>query len=406
MATLVKSIEREFLLSQAYREQAAIVVGAGGGEWSIHLVEVDRERLVFVHEIPLHMLKRGDEYDFRYNIRDQTIAFRATLTEPGQKRIAVRMPDKVYRNQSRRFTRMQPPAGLSASFSFAGERYELDFPSTSSYNPADAPVPSDDFDATDLRGLMAEFERKASALSDEHGIVMFRDRKPETLPERMTATTGLCLYIPSVMAGIPKTDPFERRTILIRQDFIEHFLGLGMEKAFAEDEVVKFERSLRGNGIHAQLIVPIVFQDYTIGYALLTGKTSGSFDLSVVNTFVTFSRVFAWSLRSHGYFRSAPRLGDEYQTQVVDISAGGLLFASSDGTLSQALRDDLEVDVRLTIRKRTIDSKGVIRRQYAGQKEGYFGLEFRNMAPENFRYLYESLYGRPYNDEVPTLTNG
>ena len=33
-----------------------------------------------------------------------------------------------------------------------------------------------------------------------------------------------------------------------------------------------------------------------------------------------------------------------------------------------------------------------------GTGEGYFGIEFSMMAPEDFRFLFEYLYGRPFTD--------
>jgi len=408
MAILVKSIEREFLLSTALRERTPVTVVAGGGEWTVRIISVDKSMVMFHHEMPLGLLGKGTSYDFHYNTRGQSIAFKASMLEPGEKRFGVSLPEKVYKNLSRRFIRLPPPGDLAASFAFAGERYDLDFPPSAAYNPAKEPEPSPDFNPSDLRGLMAEFERKALAIASERGIVMFKDRNPESLEEKLATTTGRCFYLPTSTSGIPRSDPFAERTILTREDFLQHFLDTGLNRDFAEDEVAKFERSRRTDNVLSELIVPILFQDYAIGYATIVNRQAGKppFDLDSVETFLAFARVFSWSLKLHGYFKDAPKLDDDYRTQVVDVSAGGLLFLCRDPKLVQALKEGTEVSVLLKARKRNVNASGTIRRHYADSGEAYFGIEFHMMAPEDFRFLFEYLYGRPFTDDDSDSVEG
>ncbi len=401
MAVQVKNIEREFLLTTAMREHSAILMSAGGGEWTVKILAVDQNIITLIHDVPLRLQGKGVIYDFRYTIRDQSIAFKAEIIEPGEKRCGISMPDKVYKNLSRRFIRLPPPGDLGASFAFAGERYDLNFPPSAVYNPLKEPEPSPDFNPADLRGLMAEFERKALSVASDRGIVMFKDRKPENVEEQLVASTGRCFCMSSNRSGLPKSDPFAERTILTRDDFLKHFIESGMEPSFAENEVARLERAKRSSGVISELIVPILFQDYTIGYASIVNRwvDKPAFDLPLIETFVAFARVFSWSLKLHGYFKGAAKLESDFRPLVVDVSAGGLLFMSEDKHMIQALKEDSPVSVRLVARKRTIDAGGTIRRLYTDTEEGYFGIEFQHMAPEDFRFLFEYLYGRPYTDE-------
>lgn len=401
MATLVKNIEKEFLLSAAMREKAPVLCVADEGEWTVRLSSVGPLLLSFTHDIPLRMLRKGAAYDFRYTIRGQTIAFRATMLEPGERRFGVSFPEKLYKNLTRKYIRMAPPADLSASFSFEGERYDLKFPPSAAFVPAKEPEPSPDFDSRDLKGLMAEFEAKALSLGSERGIVMFKDRGPESVEERLLSSTGRCFYLPTAVSGIPRSDPFAERTILTRDDFLSFFIDGGLERDFAEDETVRIERGRRASGVLSELSVPILFQDYAIGYATIVNKQVGRppFDLAVVEKFLAFARVFSWSLKLHGYFKDAPKLDGTYQTQVVDVSVGGLLFASDDERLIRRLREGMPVGVRLSTKNRAVEAAGLIRRHHAGEGEGFFGIEFSSMAPEDFRFMFEYLYGRQYTDD-------
>jgi hypothetical protein len=408
MAIPVKNIEREFLLSTALREKAQVLCITGEGEWMVRMVSISPGLIGFSHDIPLRVLRKGASCEFRYTIRDQTIAFRSTILEPGEKRFGVSIPDKAYKNLSRKFVRLAPPKDLTASFTFAGERYDLNFPPSSAFVPASEPEPSVDFDSRDLRGLMAEFEGRALEIASERGIVMFKDRLPESVEERLAASSGRCFYLPTATSGIPRSDPFAVRTILTRDDFLAYFIESGLEPDFAEDEVVRLERSRRTQDILSELIVPILFQDYAIGYAAIINKQAGKppMDLAAVERFIAFTRVFSWSLKLHGYFKDAPKLDERYQTQVVDVSVGGLLFACDDQRLMQALREGTQVGVRLEAKHRTIEAAGVIKRHHEGSGEAFFGIEFNVMAPEDFRFLFEYLYGRPFTDEESSSVEG
>lgn len=409
MAVPVKNIEREFLLQAALRERLPVTMKAGGGEWTTRIVSVDQRMIIFHHDLPLKLLKKGALYDFSYNLRGHSIAFRSAMLEPGEGRFGVALPEKVYKNLSRRFIRMPPPGDLSAFFSFAGERYDLDFPSSATFNPAREPEPSPDFRSSDLRGLTADFKRKAEAIADVYGIVMFKDRKPHSLEERLVATSGKCFFMPLAALGVPASDPFADRTILTRDDFLEYFSETkSLEPDFAEHELKRFERARQASGVVSELIVPVVFQNFTIGYATIINKDPARrpFDPGDVETFLAFARYFSWSLKLHGYFKDAPKLDQNYQTQVVDVSAGGLLFACTEPRLVRALKEGSTVSVRLRARGRPVDIAGTIRRHYDGDGEAYVGIEFNAMAPEDFRFLFEYLYGRAFSDQDADSVEG
>ncbi|TFG84548.1 MAG: hypothetical protein E4H20_02855 [Spirochaetales bacterium] len=402
MATLVKIVEREFLLRTAMREKAPLIMAAGGSEWPVHILDLKAQSLTIAHNAPIALLRKGIGLDFRYNVRGQTIAFRTASLEPGDKTLVVAMPDKVYKNLSRRYARLPPPGDLTVSFAFAGERYDLDFPPSRVFTATEEHQLSPDFEPSDLRGLMAEFERKAAVLASDYGVVMYKDKTPEGPIEILASTTGRSFYLPAMMAGVPISDPFAERTILTRDDFLSYFIEEeGLEPDFSEDELIRLERARRNDGVLSELLVPILFQDYAIGYVTVINRQAGlpPFDLRVVEIFNGFSRALSWSLKLHGYFKGAPKLDESYRTEVEDVSAGGLLFACRDERLIQALKDGTSVTVRIGARRRTVNAAGNIRRHYAEATEGFFGIEFTAMEPEDFRFLFEYLYGRPFTDE-------
>ncbi len=408
MALSLKRIEKEFILSSARDDKIRILLIAGTGEWPVTITELERERLVLSHAMPLRLLRKGAVHEFRFVYHEQTMAFRAKLLEAKEGSLAVEMPPTVYKNLGRRYSRRAPPAELAVSFSFRGDRYELAFPTTKEYDPVEAPVAASTFDPHDIRALIAQFNDRASEFASERAVRMFKDRKPESLEERIVVRTGKIYYLPTAMGGIPTLDPYPQPRIVTRSMFADYLREQGDTADLADEEIVRFERNKRSMGVFSELIIPLLFQEYVIGYVCLVNKQQGKppFDLAVLETFLQFAKVLAYSLKINGYFRNAPKKPQDYRADVVDISAGGLLFANSSPDLAASLLPGSSLDLDLRIGERTAKARAGIKRTYRDANRTYYGVEFEEIAPEDFRFLFESLYGRDFTDTDATGIEG
>ncbi|HSV56298.1 MAG TPA: PilZ domain-containing protein [Magnetospirillaceae bacterium] len=408
MAVPVKRVEREFLFRAACDEGRDVLLSAGGGEWSVRFAEIQDKFLVFSHSVPSPILSKGALLDFSFLVRGQSVAFRARVKEVGKSQIVTEMPDNAWKNLSRRYPRMVPPAGLGVSFSFKGERYALSFPSSEAYDPVEEPQSNPDFDPRDIRQLMQEFYRQASRVASDRAVVMYKSRGPEGIEEELLTRHGRIYYLPTAIGGIPAVDPFSSRRILTRNDFLGLFEERGVDSGFREDELARVERAKRVEGILSEVKIPILFQEYVTGFVHLLNQHPGKapFDLGVLDTFAQFAKVLAWSLKINGYFRNAPRKGSGMPAETIDLSAGGILFGSPDESLLRAMLEGSEIVVTLSTGKRSLTAGGVVRRRFLDERMAFYGVVFTSIAPEDFRYLFEYLYGRPFTDEDATSIEG
>ncbi len=400
MATRVRDTERDFLFKLALDERLPVACKAGGGTWDLRLAKIAGTRLVFRHSMPLRFLAMGATISLRFVARSHIVAFDATVFEATETTLAAEPSGDVLKDLSRKFDRKPPPSDLAVSFSFKGERYALDFPATDGFEDAEEPATSPDFDPTDLRSLVQDFGAKAGDISSERGITLFRNRKPQGLEESLVVKTGRSYFNPNVVMGLPLTDPFPERRILIASDFVEHFAESGMETAFAEEEKTRFERSRRAAGYRSELAVPIRFHEYVLGIVRLSEKRPDRtpYDLGTLETFAEFARAFAYSLKRNGYFRGSPKRSDDYRAEVVDISAGGLMFALRDEELARALNEGSDIAVCIAWSKRTVNATARVRRRFRDGQAIFFASGFVDLPPEDFRFLFEYLYGRPVTD--------
>jgi hypothetical protein len=190
MATILKKIEKEFVLNSARDGGVRFLLLAGSGEWPCEIRSLSDEELTLSHSMPLRLLRRNQVYEFRFVYREQPMAFRSRILEVRDSSLTIEMPETVYKNLGRRYSRRTPPVEMSVSFSFRGDRYELSFPKTREFDPVAEPEPDSAFDPSDIRTLVREFNERASEYASEKAIRMFKERKPVTLEEKIIVRTG------------------------------------------------------------------------------------------------------------------------------------------------------------------------------------------------------------------------
>jgi hypothetical protein len=174
----------------------------------------------------------------------------------------------------------------------------------------------------------------------------------------------------------------------------------GVEQKNLDETALQFVRSKFEGGVFSDAWVPILFQEYVIGYIHVWISKKGMPPLNdeVMETLYQFARVLSFSLKINGYFASG-RLGkDPFMGNIIDISASGLLFAYPVSDLSKALKTGSELSVKLSCPKRGIDATVRIVRQYSDKTTTYFGCHFLDITPEDIRFLFEYIYGKPFTD--------
>jgi hypothetical protein len=401
MATNLKRIEKEFILGSARDDKVPFLLIAGTGEWPCLITSIVPDGITFSHAMPLRLLRRSQVYEFRFVYREQPMAFRARILEVRDSSVIAEMPEAVYKNLGRRYSRRAPPTELTVSFGFKGDRYQLSFPTTREFEPVTEPERDSTFDPHDIRALVGEFNERASEFASERAVRMFKDKHPESLEERLIVRTGKIYYLPTSAGGLPVVDPYVTPRIVTRDVFADFLRDEDVREDLVADEVMRFERNKKSSGIFSELMIPLLFQEYVIGYVYLVNTLPGKppFDLPVLETFHLFAKVLAYSLKVNGYFRNAPKKAQDFAADVIDISAGGLMFSNTSRELATSLLPGSDIELAIKAKGRAVKVLASVKRVFRDASRSYFGIEYTELEPEDFRFLFECLYGRPFTDE-------
>lgn len=400
MATPIKRIEKDFLLKVLFDEQIPLMMKYGRAEYVMTVEEPPKRELKLKGNRPLDGLRRGAKLEFMFDYRGQAISFTALAEESRDQSLTLEAPEFLYKNLTRSYSRVLTPADLKVVFSFHGDRYNLSFPKTTEYEPAEPPEYSDGFNPTNIKELINQLSVWAFDAASGHKLVMFRDSRPTAMEERIVAETGKALFIPSTQSDIPSVDPHPRKRI-ITEDIFKRFLeSSGTDRLYVDETLSRFLKGKRDAGLYSDLWAPILFQEYVIGYIHLWIDTIGKppFDPSVLDTLYQFAKVLAYSLKVNGYFRNASLKKEAFPGKVIDVSASGLLFSNPSAALASSLLPDSEIDIQLIAAKRTVRTAAKIVRRYKDSSAHYFGCRYTDIAPEDLRFLFEYLYGKPFTD--------
>lgn len=400
MAVGLKRIEKEFLIKSIFDDQVPVTMNATGREESFVISRLEKDFIVLKSRRKLEDVRKGQKGTFFVHHRGQVLNFTATILDVKEGNVTIALPESLYKNLRRKYARIPGPTDISVGFSFHGERYDMDFPKSEQFEPVDSPEFSEDFDSDNLKQLLEQFNAKAEEYCDEHKIVMFRENKPSTVEERVIAKTGKVVFIPSTLSDFPANDPYIKKKLITKQlmeDFLE---SLGIARGLLIEETNKMIRTKRAQGVLSELLHPVIFHEYVIGYILLRNSAKGKppFDLNLVDLMGQFAKVLSYSLKKNGYFKGAEGKKDEYDGHVIDISASGLLFENKQALLAQSLLMGSELMLSLKTPKRRIEVAGKVVRNFRDSRTHYYGVDYRDMQPEDLRFLFELLYGRPFTD--------
>ena len=409
MATPVGRIEKEFLFKALFEQKLPIMYIRDRNEYVLVLEQPAGEELVFRPNKPLGKLKPHAKLPLLFNYRGQVIDFAVEILAQKDELVFCKTPQTLYKNLDRNYLRVDAPSDMKVIFTFKGDRYNLAFPKVTEYESVGSDDLTRNIDPRNLSGLIKQITGTLNNFADGFKIVNFKDKKPEAAEERIVSETGKTLFIPSTAGLLPKTDPYPRKRIITEEIFKRYLETTGVGTTFLDDNITRFLKNKLEEGIYSDAWVPILFQEYVIGYihVWVDKQERAPFDFSVLDHVYQFAKVLAFSLKENGYFEHGRMMNEPFEGKVLDISASGLLFACPLGsTLLATLMVDAELMIIIEAPNRSIKVLSRIVRRFKDRNAGYFGCRFINMAPEDTRFLFEHLYGRQIDDRDTAFITG
>jgi hypothetical protein len=401
MATPIKRIEKDFFLKILYDAQIPVMYYHDRNEYALVLENPVKDAMVFRPDRPIEMLKPGSKLELMFNYKRQILMFVAEVQTVKNECIFCDIPEFLYKNLDRSFSRIRKPGELEVRFSFRGDRYNLSYPTITEFEPETITEIYNNIDPRNLSGLISGMDEWLNGCASGHKLVMFKNSKPETVEERVIAETGKILYLPAMTETLPLADPHPGMRLVTEALFKSYLESTGVDEADVDAACSRFIHAKQNNGILSEAWVPVLFQEYVIGYIHIWIDTPDKalFTITTIEAVCQFAKVLAHSLKVNGYFEYGKLKNNPFEGDIIDISVSGLLFTYPRSEFSLSLLPDSDLLVQLVSPRRTVNANAKIVRCYRDSSMGYFGCSFYDMEPEDIRFLFEFLYGKPFADK-------
>jgi len=399
VSKLVKRIEKEFFLKILYDEQLPVTYYKDRAEYTLFLKAIPKDTMIFKTSRSIDGLTVSSHISLLFSYRGDSMLFDVDVMDMRDGEIVCKVPESIRKNLDRSHMRVNLPPEVQISVSFLSDRYSLPFPRLRDYHPVEGTLST-------LSSLKDQVEKMVKDNDYGYKLVVFSKKDEISSPEeRVLAHTGKTLFLPEVKDGFPKEDPYNRNRIVTEDVFNRYLLeNMGIEGRAADAISVRFFQEKTTKGILSDAWVPILFQEYTVGYIRLWIRDEKKLplDYMVIDTLHKYAEVMAQVLKQKGYFDQMKVNPPPFRANVRDISVSGLLFTCPIPDISLKLMIGCDLKVTIATLRRSLDIKATITRNYREKGTTYMGCQFKDMDAEDIRYLFECIYAKPFTDtKVP-----
>ncbi len=398
MATKVSTVERDYVMQQIAALSLPVRLHGTGKTVVCKLADVQGEKLTFAMKAAEASSFSGWERITAYvDFHGQPVCFSSKVKKIEGGKIFVDAPELLIKAPQRKNVRVPGPKNCAFSFYLNDENIPMNYPRSGEYSDVEKPESEASFDTSSFEGLIGSFKSNAMGFCSEFRIVMFKNRKPERLEERLIAKLGKMLFLPSLKSGLPETDPYPEGRIITRH-MEEDFEGIA-----TLTDGVELERLLALKseaGYIAEIYCPILYYQYVIGYVYMATKQphGGIFDFNHVDYVWDFARFVAFFLRTHGYFKTAE--GSKpvaYGASVVDMSVSGCQITVPKADVGVSIKLGSCICLRLDQGPVSMKIRGKAVRKFSDKENDYYGISFAGLTLEDQAKLYGILYSRPFD---------
>jgi hypothetical protein len=409
VATFIRRVEKDFYLRALYQEKLPVTYMFNREEYLLTVIAAPKEHVYLLPNRPIEGLGPRQRIVLMFQYRGHIIKFTTAVVTVKAGVIVARNPEFISKDLVRSFARVDCPADLKVLFSLKTERYALNYPKIPKYEEVELPDFMKAIDPGNLSDLTKELFVWAKGAADGYKVNIFKSgAAPEGMEERILCETGKILYLHSTWSGLPKIDTSPRQRLITEKQFLQYLERTGFHGNRLDDSMYQFMKAKINDDIASEMWVPILFQEYIIGYIRVWTKKNGarSLNQAAVEVVYNFAKTIAFSLKAQGYFNAYLVENKPFKNLILDISASGLFFAYSNSSAVSTLYPGTKLLVRLETPERTITTETRVVRHIKGNTVSCVGCQFLAMDAEDRDYLFEFIYGRPFTpiiDEAPFL---
>jgi hypothetical protein len=406
MATPIQRIEKEYFLGALNSKAIPLKCLVEKHEYSFTLRNLDKDRLIFESKEHLSAFRKETKIELKFSAQSapaNIITFSVYVYEVADRRLITSIPDYLYKNLSRFYSRVQHTSGLNMVIQKDSFYYDLNYEKISGVDLATFDHIVFQLNKDDVNAAMHENLNWIQQKTDGYKLVLFKDNVPSSalsIEEKAVGKLGKILFISVPAGGLLSEEENTGGMFFTEHSLTEYLLSNGESPASAREKIVGLIRQRAEQNICSDCYIPVIFFSYIIGYMHIWVNEGENTPLSLssIEKFCQFAKIIAFSLERNNYFADGKKEMPPFIPKLLDISVGGFLFALylDKEEITYALNDHFSVQI--TISGRGIRCNASVVRVHSDKTYAYYGCKFEGMAIEDIRFLFEAIYGKPFTD--------
>ncbi|MDR1469657.1 MAG: PilZ domain-containing protein [Spirochaetaceae bacterium] len=408
MATPIQRIEKEYILGTLNGKNIPLKCFAGKHEHTFTLREIGKDRLIFESKDSLSVFQKNMKIELKFSVHStltDIITFSVYVYEAVGRRLITSIPDYLYKNLSRAYSRVRQTPGLNMVIRKNGFYYDLDCEKISGVDSAASDNLVLQLNEADVNAAMNEHLNWIQQKTDGYKLVLFKDNvlsspASASLEEKAVGKRGKILFISIPSGGFVSEAENSGEMFFTEQSLTEYLLDNGENPESARKKIDGLLNQRVAQGVCSDCYIPVIFRSYIIGYMHIWVNEGENppLTLSSIEKFRRFAKIIVLSLEWDNYFEGDKKEIPPFSPKLLDMSAGGFLFVLDPSKEKITYAVDDQFAVRIAISDRVIRCKASVVRNHSDMMYAYYGCKFDDMAIEDTRFLFEAIYGKPFTD--------
>jgi hypothetical protein len=402
MAIVVQRIEKEFLLGMLSYKGIPVRCLFAKKEYTFFLQSANDDRLIFIAQDALSVFQKNMKLDLKFCIQSAQmplITFSVYVCKVTGKHLITTTPDYLYRNLQRTYSRVQQPPELNIILKKDGFYYDLNYEKLNE-SPSAVAYSVQNITEDNIESLMNMNLDWIKEKTDGYKLVLFKNNPPATIEEKAVGKRGKIFFISIPSGGFISEQENAAGLCFSEQSFADFLIDNGEYPDTVQEKIMELLRQRTAQHICSDCFIPVLFSSYIVGYVRVWVREGGKAPLTInmLDKIRQYTLIVSFFLEHKNFFQDDKKALPAFNPKLLDISAGGFLFALDldKEKVSYALNDVF--DVTITVIKRVIHCSAVIIREHVNKTYAFYGCKFQDMKLEDIRFLFESIYGKPFTD--------
>ncbi|MDR1230061.1 MAG: PilZ domain-containing protein [Spirochaetaceae bacterium] len=404
MAIVVQRIEKEFLLGMLRYKGVPVKCFFAKKEYTFSLQSANEEQLIFTSEDDLSVFQKNMKIELKFSVQSAQmplVTFSVRVCEATAKHLITTAPDYLYRNLQRTYSRVQQPKELNLTLKKDGFYYDLNYEKLDTSDPAEVEDSIQAVTADNIESLMGMNLDWIKQKTDGYKLVLFKNNPPATIEEKAVGKQGKILFISIPGGGFLSEQENSTGLCFTEQTFTAFLIENGESPDAVQEKITALLHQRVAQHICSDCFIPVLFSSYIVGYVHVWVNEGGKepFTINILDKIRQHTLIVSFFLERKNFFKNDKKALPSFNPKLLDISAGGFLFVldlDKEKAL-YALNDVFAATI--TANKRVIHCNAVIIRDYRNKTFAFYGCKFEDMEIEDIRFLFESIYGKPFTDK-------